>query len=104
MSEQLALPGLATAGAPANSMQLAARTYLEHLQSLGKLEPQHGLTVQLVLELSTVVGKAAAKGQAAAMSMASRELREAMATLPAPASSDAFAAFMAELSGEQAAA
>lgn len=90
-----ALPGLEQAGTPSNLMAQAAAQLIETLRSQQLIEAHHVLTVQLVLDLSTVIGKAAAKGQAAAMALAAKELREAMSLLPQPADAgDALAEFM----------
>ena len=95
------LPGLNTAGQASNTMLRAATEYVATLRADGLLSGHHVLTVQLVLGLAEAIGKAAAKGQAAAMAMASKELREAMAMLPAPAASgDAFTKFLQELNND----
>lgn len=94
------LPGLDAMAAPTSAMEVAARQQIAGLRDAGLIKPEHGLTVQLILELAAAIGKASAKGQAAALSMASRELREAMELLPKPAASDAFAEFMAQLTGD----
>lgn len=66
------------------AMLKAARAQIKALQDQRLIKPQHLMTCQLVLSLAEAIGKAAAKGQASAMSFASKELREAMALLPQP--------------------
>lgn len=96
-----ALPGLDTAGRASNAMLRAATDYIEYLRNLGLIEGHHVLTVQLVLGLAEVIGKASAKGQAAAMAMGAKELREAMDLLPMPqAEGDAFAQIIAKMQEE----
>ncbi|AYN56957.1 hypothetical protein PBI_ATRAXA_1 [Arthrobacter phage Atraxa] len=65
-----------------NPMLKAARAQLRMLDDAGLLKPEHALQAQMVLSLADVMGKSQAKGQASAMSFASKELREAMALLP----------------------
>lgn len=67
-----------------NPMLDAAKSHIEALQAQNLIKAEHGLTCQIILSLSEAIGKAAAKGQASAMSFASKELREYMALLPKP--------------------
>lgn len=91
------LPGLGGAGTPSNRLGQAATELIQTLRDQQLIEPHHVLTIQLVEDLAVVAGKAAAKGQAAAMAMATKELREAMALLPVPADAgDALTEFMAK--------
>ena len=95
------LPGMDGAGTSPNMMQRAAAEYIQALRDRDLIKGHHVLTVQLVLDLAAAVGKASAKGQAAAMAMASKELREAMELLPVPVSNDdPFTAFLNELKEE----
>ncbi|MCM3577440.1 hypothetical protein M3686_04735 [Micrococcus luteus] len=91
------LPGFEQIGTPPNALAAAAEELIKRLHEQQLIEAHHVLTVQLVRELAGVMGKAAAKGQAAAMALASKELREAMAMLPQPANADdALTTFMAK--------
>ncbi|AYN56790.1 hypothetical protein PP340_gp01 [Arthrobacter phage Adaia] len=76
------------------AMLTAAKTYIKSLESQKLLKPDHILTVQAIYALAEAIGKAAAKGQASAMSFASKELREYMGLLPQPVSMDSFTEFM----------
>lgn len=67
-----------------NPMLDAAKKHIEELEQQNLIKPEHRLTCQMVMSLSEAIGKAAAKGQASAMSFASKELREYMALLPKP--------------------
>lgn len=67
-----------------NPMLEAAKAHIEALESQNLIKAENRLTCQIVLSLSEAIGKAAAKGQASAMSFASKELREYMALLPKP--------------------
>jgi hypothetical protein len=82
----LALPGLddPTPAGGLTALETAARRSLAALQASGLLEDRHAVTMQLVLDLARSVGRASAKGQAAAAAMAAAQLREAWALLPQP--------------------
>lgn len=76
------------------AMLKAAKSYLAELTREGLLDGSHILSCQLVLSLAEAIGKAAGKGQASAMSFASKELREAMALLPKKQTVDSFEQLM----------
>lgn len=82
----LALPGLEDVqpAGGTTALETAARRSLAALQTAGILEDRHAVTMQLVLDLARSVGRASAKGQAAAAAMAAAQLREAWALLPQP--------------------
>ena len=91
------LPGMPEIPEPVNRLANAAEKYINSLESLGLIEDHHVLKVELVRTLATVAGKAGVRGQAAAVAMASAQLREAMAELPQPLANDDFSKFMDEL-------
>lgn len=66
-------------------MLKAAKAQIADLKEQGLIKSEHVMTCQMILSLAEAIGKAAAKGQASAMSFASKELREFMALLPKPA-------------------
>lgn len=76
------------------AMLKAAKSYLNELRKEKLIDGTHILACQLVLSLAEAIGKAAAKGQASAMSFASKELREAMAMLPKKTAVDSFEQLM----------
>ena len=99
MTDQMTpiFPGMEPPGTSGNGMAQAASDLIDLLREQQLLEAHHVLTVQLVRDLATAIGAAALKGQAAAMALASRELREAMALLPQPTNAgDALSQFMAK--------
>lgn len=63
-------------------MQRAAEAQLTNLREAGLLTPRHAIIVELVRELSTVIGAASRNGRGSALAMAAKELREALAMLP----------------------
>lgn len=91
------LPGFAPAPDPENHLAQAAEKYINSLEKMDLIQPHHVLKVELVRGLATVAGKASIRGQAAAMAMASAQLREAMADLPQPMESNEFEQLMQEL-------
>lgn len=80
-----------------NPMLDAAKAHIQALKDQNLIKGEHGLTCQIILSLSEAIGKAAAKGQASAMSFASKELREYMALLPKPETIGTFEQLMTEL-------
>lgn len=82
---------------PVNPMLEAAKAHIETLKGQNLIKAEHGLTCQIILSLAEAIGKAAAKGQASAMSFASKELREYMALLPQPETIGTFDELMKEL-------
>jgi len=66
------------------AMLKAAKIQIESLKKQKLLTENDVLTCQTVLSLAEAIGKAAAKGQASAMSFATKELREWQAMLPKP--------------------
>lgn len=93
------LPGMSDVAPALTGMERAARVMLGRLDAQNLLDDGHALTVQLILDLSAVIGRAALKGQAAGMALASRELREAIALLPT-AGNDAWEQMMRDMRGE----
>lgn len=69
---------------PVSAIEVAAVRHIEFLHSRGLLGPEHGLTAQLILDLSRSVGMGARAGKAAGVALAARQLMDAMALLPAP--------------------
>ena len=78
-------------------MLKAAKAHIAGLQGAKLINESHILTCQLVLCLAEGVGRSAQKGQASALSFASKELREAMALLPAKRQIGSFEQFMKDL-------
>ena len=78
-------------------MLKAAKAHIAALQRENLINESHLLTCQLVLCLAEAIGKSSQKGQASALSFASKELREAMALLPAKRQIGDFEQFMKEL-------
>ncbi|MBF0809113.1 hypothetical protein E4U03_10935 [Rothia nasimurium] len=76
----LPLPVFGSVGKPA--LERAAEKLVHQLAEDGKLNDSHVLTVQMIIDLARVCGLSADKGSASAVAMASRELREILATLP----------------------
>lgn len=76
----LPIPGYGSVGKPA--LERAAEKLVHQLAEDGKLTESHVLTVQMILDLARVCGLSADKGRASAVALASRELREILATLP----------------------
>jgi hypothetical protein len=67
-------------------LEHAALATIEALDLEGMLTQRHALTVQLILELSRSLGQDMARGRiTVAMSQATRQLLDAIATLPVPA-------------------
>lgn len=83
-----------------NPMLDAAKKQLDELKEQNLLKPEHGVTCQMILSLSEAIGKAAAKGQASAMSFASKELREYMALLPKPETIGTFQQLIEYMEGD----
>lgn len=76
------LDGLGDIRADQTPMEAAARRQLAQLRADGKLTDQHIIVEQLVLDLARAIGESAAKGRAAGVALAARELREALELLP----------------------
>lgn len=79
------------------AMLKAAKAQIQDLKDQGLIKGEHVMTCQMILSLAEAIGKAAAKGQASAMSFASKELREFMALLPKPATISSMDELMAAL-------
>lgn len=82
---QPTLPGLSLPSSGVTDLERAALASMEALDADGVLEPRHALTVQLVLELSRVIGAGVRTGKTAAVAMAAKQLLEAIESLPTPA-------------------
>lgn len=95
--DQTALPGLSIPEPEKTAMEKAAQTYIDSLRESQLLQPHHVLTEQLILELARAIGLSAVKGRAAGMALASKQLMEAMESLPQPVGNDDFALFLEEL-------
>lgn len=99
------LPGLelpAARSGPVTQLESEARAHIDALRAAGRLNEGHRLLVALVLDLARTVGIGAVTGKAAGVAMASRQLLDAMAQLPAlvdEVSSDEWAQVLAALSG-----
>lgn len=65
------------------ALQVAAEIHIAKLKGEGLLTEDKYVPAQLALELARVCGIASAKGRASAVAMASKELRETLALLPA---------------------
>lgn len=91
----LPLDSFATVGKP--RMELAAERLVAHMHEQNLLEESHVLHVQMVLDLARVCGLSADKGRASGVAMASKELREILAMLPAAATNDIMAELAAEM-------
>lgn len=76
----LPIPAFGSVGKP--DLERAAEKLVAKLAEDGQLNDSHVLTVQMILDLARVTGMSAVKGRASAVAMASRELREVLATLP----------------------
>ncbi|MBM7052225.1 hypothetical protein [Rothia sp. ZJ1223] len=76
----LDIPGYGSVGKPA--LERAAEKLVKKLAEDQKLNESHVLTVQMILDLARVCGLSADKGRASAVALASRELREVLASLP----------------------
>lgn len=76
----LPLPSFGSVGKP--ELERAAEKLVKQLAEDGKINDSHVLTVQMILDLARVCGLSADKGRASAVALASRELREVLATLP----------------------
>lgn len=76
----LPIPEFGSVGKP--DLERAAEKLVKQLADDGKLNDSHVLTVQMILDLARVTGLSAVKGRASAVALASRELREVLATLP----------------------
>lgn len=90
------LPGMAPLDAGPTPLEQAARIQLQKLADDGLLNDNHAIAVQLVLDLARAIGVSATRGRASAMALASKELREALALLPAH-DTDEFSTLMAQL-------
>ena len=86
-----------SAGKMEPAMLKAAKAHINGLKGAGLINDSHILTCQLVLCLAEAIGKSSQKGQASALSFASKELREAMALLPAKKQVGSFEQLMNEL-------
>lgn len=86
-----------TSGKLEPPMLKAAKAHIRGLEDAGLIDGSHILTCQLVLCLAEAIGKSSQKGQASALSFASKELREAMALLPAKRTIGSFEQLMNEL-------
>lgn len=75
----------------------AAKQQIKALQDENLIRDEHAMTVELIYALAEVIGKAATKGQASAMSFACKELREAQALLPKSETIGTFDQLMNEL-------
>jgi hypothetical protein len=80
-TEPLPLPGLEPAAPGLSPIERAARRTLSALKAVDLVDERHALPMQLILDLSTVVGAACRKGQAAAAAMATAQILAALATL-----------------------
>ena len=109
-SWQPSLPGLTlgSSGTTPSELETAARATIQALDEGGLLEPRHALTVQLILGLSRSLGRDMAMGKiTVAMSQATRQLLDAIATLPVPTGApaddawDALASALANADAEQ---
>lgn len=92
---QPAFDGLTLPTGDPGVLERAALATIRALDDAGALKAQHALTVQLVLGLSRSLGRDMAGGKiTVAMSQATRQLLDAIASLPAPAAApdDAWAA------------
>lgn len=98
MDSQLELPGLAASDRAESAMVTAARSTIQALHTLGKLEPRHAVLTQLILSLAEAIDRGTRTGRASAVAMASKELREALLQLdPPPEDGDAGLEARAEL-------
>lgn len=77
------LPGMAPLETGPTALEQAARLQIQQLRDRNLLTADHAIAVQLVLDLSRAIGVSATRGRASAMALASKELREALALLPA---------------------
>lgn len=99
------LPGLELPTArsgPMTQLETEARAHIEALRDAGRLGAGHRLLVALVLDLARTVGIGSSTGKAAGVAMASRQLLDAMAQLPAlepETGSDEWGQVVAALSG-----
>lgn len=78
-------------------MLKAAKAHINGLKKDNLINDSHILKCQLVLCLAEAIGKSSQKGQASALSFASKELREAMALLPAKKNIGSFEQLMNDL-------
>jgi len=90
------LPGMAPLDPGPTPLERAARIQIQKLADDGLLNENHAIAVQLVLDLSRAIGVSATRGRASAMALAAKELREALALLPAN-DTDEFSTLMAQL-------
>ncbi|MST49489.1 hypothetical protein [Mobiluncus porci] len=83
---QPTLPGLNIEAAGGSAIVQAVETSLASLDEQGLLEAHHSGQIQLILEVARAVGAGLSWGKVSvATTTLVRELRELMATLPAPA-------------------
>lgn len=90
------LPGMAPLDPGPSPLEQAARIQIKNLADRNLLNDDHAIAVQLVLDLARAIGVSATRGRASAMALAAKELREALALLPAD-TDDEFSALMAAL-------
>lgn len=84
-SWQPTLPGLTPPAGNAGSLAKAAVASIEALEADGLIEARHALTVQLILGLSSSLDADLARGKiTVAMSQATRQLLDAIESLPTP--------------------
>jgi len=95
------LAGLEGLRSDMTPMELAAKQQLDQLRAEGRLTDQHVIVEQLILALARGVGESAARGRAAGVALAARELREAIALLPQSVN-DEFADLAAQLTAANA--
>lgn len=81
---QLDLPGLEPPAPHASAMVKAAHVTITALREAGRLEPQHAMLTQLLLELAGAIDRGRAAGRASAVAMAARELRDTLLMLDPP--------------------
>jgi hypothetical protein len=80
----LDLPGLDGPREYESPMVVAARSTLQALAELGRLEPRHAVLTQLILSLAEAIDRGTRTGRASAVALASKELREALLQLDPP--------------------
>src|SRR5690606_21728989 len=80
------LPGIKLPEYGQGHIGASARATLARLEAQGLLQPEHALTAQLVLGLSTAIDRGLGYGRVTvATTTLVKELRELIGTLPAPA-------------------
>lgn len=83
-AESPMLPGMGPESPGPSRIEAAAERQIAFLESQGRLTEDHAIVVELIRDLARAVGSSSVQRRGSALAMTAKELREALALLPAP--------------------